>query len=201
MCQRPYSIRTRIKTSAGCLPWWHGHGVRDHIPLEQGLRLIPSLLRHASTSCQRPYSIRTRIKTERRNFLAEQGRVRDHIPLEQGLRPPTLRRRLTHVPVRDHIPLEQGLRLRFRQACAWVHARQRPYSIRTRIKTSPMTPVMMMSWRVRDHIPLEQGLRPTPRGWAPDGVSVRDHIPLEQGLRQGSQDYKEVLPRSETIFH
>ena len=60
--QRPYSIRTRIKTSASIL-------------------LRRSLMR------QRPYSIRTRIKTRcgrgRRDSLHE---VRDHIPLEQGLR-------------------------------------------------------------------------------------------------------------------
>ena len=37
-------------------------GVRDHIPLEQGLRPVPT---HGAWSYpgQRPYSIRTRIKT------------------------------------------------------------------------------------------------------------------------------------------
>ena len=61
--QRPYSIRTRIKTA--CAPC-HARTlvcVRDHIPLEQGLRLNEAKLEY------RP------------------GFVRDHIPLEQGLRP------------------------------------------------------------------------------------------------------------------
>ena len=62
--------------------------VRDHIPLEQGLRL------------ELPESV------DIYEFI-----VRDHIPLEQGLRRWT---RLASTPrntVRDHIPLEQGLRL------------------------------------------------------------------------------------------
>ena len=42
-CQRPYSIRTRIKTRSDD----RSHGrqiVRDHIPLEQGLRLVNPVL-------------------------------------------------------------------------------------------------------------------------------------------------------------
>ena len=39
------------------------HRVRDHIPLEQGLRLIPVYMEAVKGSGQRPYSIRTRIKT------------------------------------------------------------------------------------------------------------------------------------------
>ena len=38
-CQRPYSIRTRIKTVPGRISVG-ARGVRDHIPLEQGLRLL-----------------------------------------------------------------------------------------------------------------------------------------------------------------
>ena len=38
-------------------------GVRDHIPLEQGLRHLTSLAIIHLSVCQRPYSIRTRIKT------------------------------------------------------------------------------------------------------------------------------------------
>ena len=59
--QRPYSIRTRIKThianSVYCI-----FGVRDHIPLEQGLRRDTPALGAGIVE------------------------VRDHIPLEQGLR-------------------------------------------------------------------------------------------------------------------
>ena len=61
--QRPYSIRTRIKTPSRA-NIDAGSSVRDHIPLEQGLRHRE----HAPITgepCkgQRPYSIRTRIKT------------------------------------------------------------------------------------------------------------------------------------------
>ena len=37
--------------------------------------------------------------------------------------------------VRDHIPLEQGLRLYYSRVLGSRNYRQRPYSIRTRIKT------------------------------------------------------------------
>ena len=60
--------------------------------------------------------------------------VRDHIPLEQGLRPALFRMADKSRNVRDHIPLEQGLR----HGIAYEKVRdlsQRPYSIRTRIKT------------------------------------------------------------------
>ena len=61
--------------------------VRDHIPLEQGLRLG----RLDCDSCHES--------------------VRDHIPLEQGLRRELKPRSTRSYGVRDHIPLEQGLRL------------------------------------------------------------------------------------------
>ena len=61
MGQRPYSIRTRIKTNTKHVMDQLAE-VRDHIPLEQGLRL--SLL----------------------FLMIELTTVRDHIPLEQGLR-------------------------------------------------------------------------------------------------------------------
>ena len=87
--------------------------VRDHIPLEQGLR--PGLALTASTCLtgQRPYSIRTRIKTVPALLVMGDIHVRDHIPLEQGLRPDGFCRHLSSPPVRDHIPLEQGLRQSF----------------------------------------------------------------------------------------
>ena len=73
--------------------------VRDHIPLEQGLRLLITVLTSQRTG-QRPYSIRTRIKTA--------------------------------AVARD----------------AAVVAGQRPYSIRTRIKTknsSSASPMLYLS--------------------------------------------------------
>ena len=133
--QRPYSIRTRIKTLVISLNSAAPSQVRDHIPLEQGLRpdvLISvesnissqrpysirtriktvALSSHLSLRfCQRPYSIRTRIKTVHCDG-GQQRRldVRDHIPLEQGLRHIEVIHLHDCLPVRDHIPLEQGLR-------------------------------------------------------------------------------------------
>ena len=85
--------------------------VRDHIPLEQGLRLITS-------------------ETTWKFYI-----VRDHIPLEQGLRPSGSDPGTGSSEVRDHIPLEQGLRLTDIHDSSCCQLRQRPYSIRTRIKT------------------------------------------------------------------
>ena len=60
--------------------------------------------------------------------------------------------------VRDHIPLEQGLRPAVAATLARLAAGQRPYSIRTRIKTNNLSSDCLNPV-VRDHIPLEQGLR------------------------------------------
>ena len=84
--------------------------VRDHIPLEQGLRLTVRICRPRRDYGQRPYSIRTRIKTVFSTSAFNASRVRDHIPLEQGLRPIDPIETGIDIPVRDHIPLEQGLR-------------------------------------------------------------------------------------------
>ena len=175
-CQRPYSIRTRIKT-IGCgvkeIVW----KVRDHIPLEQGLR--PCVCYFVAPKVrQRPYSIRTRIKTSPKSAedVAE-NEVRDHIPLEQGLRPPV--------------------------SCHLVGGDlgQRPYSIRTRIKTH-VDPSLIHTFGVRDHIPLEQGLRLVPGILLVIGHGVRDHIPLEQGLRLSTLgNLRQPYDPSETIFH
>ena len=61
-CQRAYSIRTRIKTVLPLLLPSPRIPVREHIPLEQGLRLLIE-------------DVHGRIVY-----------VREHIPLEQGLR-------------------------------------------------------------------------------------------------------------------
>ena len=131
-CQRPYSIRTRIKTVI-LIPEYMRVGVRDHIPLEQGLRLQ----RKKGNSCP--------------------DRVRDHIPLEQGLRPMV-------IVCCDTLPGQRPYSIRTRiktvssaPLCSLLSG-QRPYSIRTRIKTAE--PVLLrLGLLVRDHIPLEQGLR------------------------------------------
>ena len=62
MSQRAYSIRTRIKTIFSFVDINTKILVREHIPLEQGLRLCYS---------------------QSRTYLVQ---VREHIPLEQGLR-------------------------------------------------------------------------------------------------------------------
>ena len=52
-----------------------------------------------------------------------------------------------------------------RQTAQNVGSCQRPYSIRTRIKTLHRGHGTPRTWRVRDHIPLEQGLRLTREAW------------------------------------
>ena len=108
--------------------------VRDHIPLQQGLRL----------KCI--------------DLVNRCHNVRDHIPLQQGLRPfAVLLLEGILLKVRDHIPLQQGLRLIPSLSVKEV-SRQRPYSITTRIKTCHWH-LLWRNYKVRDHIPLQQGLR------------------------------------------
>ena len=125
---------------------------------------------------QRPYSIRTRIKTSRDFILTSILPVRDHIPLEQGLRHALRDLNREQNAVRDHIPLEQGLRLKAAVMSLPPQCRQRPYSIRTRIKTGAVCQ--------SDY-----------------SGSVRDHIPLEQGLRHIAAGDTVTFSVSETIFH
>ena len=86
--------------------------VRDHIPLEQGLRLVTDAAVRAAPASQRPYSIRTRIKTIGISAV-------DNALTRQ--RPYSIR---TRIKTRDLEESSQSALL-----C------QRPYSIRTRIKT------------------------------------------------------------------
>ena len=115
--------------------------VRDHIPLEQGLRRLMPCPELSSVPGQRPYSIRTRIKTAREMLRRRMLRcqrpysIRTRIKTRGGDAEASLR-----AHVRDHIPLEQGLRQRGLQSDQEEHRGQRPYSIRTRIKTSQPEP-------------------------------------------------------------
>ena len=104
--------------------------------------------------------------------------------------------------VRDHIPLEQGLRRGRSPPRPQAHAGQRPYSIRTRIKTVHDVTQFVHNDAVRDHIPLEQGLRQRQNDLQNVLRNVRDHIPLEQGLRRAAMTNR-LAPAatSETIFH
>ena len=133
-CQRPSSITTRIKTF---VLWVNKFFVvRDHLPLQQGLRLL-LILKFANTQWrQRPSSITTRIKTvvcnvgalcvvgsgQRLSSITTRIKtqfvwlalldctVRDHLPLQQGLRRGEISIQIGFWDVRDHLPLQQGLR-------------------------------------------------------------------------------------------
>ena len=78
LSQRPYSIRTRIKTAGGVSYKTSADIVRDHIPLEQGLRQSILIANAIDLSCQRPYSIRTRIKTRRGTSCLSPGSQRPY---------------------------------------------------------------------------------------------------------------------------
>ena len=164
MCQRPYSIRTRIKTHRKGTVYRRHDQVRDHIPLEQGLRLGMVVILILPTIRQRPYSIRTRIKTApRRCTRRSQARQRPYSIRTRIKTAARRRKQRRPLRVRDHIPLEQGLRQDHKLPSYNLLMSQRPYSIRTRIKTSSVTSAESNT-NVRDHIPLEQGLRPA-RGY------------------------------------
>ena len=110
-CQRPYSIRTRIKTVSQSsvqqnIPGQRPYAIRTRIKTNW-CQWLPR-----RTAGQRPYSIRTRIKTITSLSICIEIRL-----------------------VRDHIPLEQGLRHALEGTEDYQEVRQRPYSIRTRIKT------------------------------------------------------------------
>ena len=111
--KRAYSIRTRIKTRLSAEKRHSFNGIREHIPLEQGLR---PFIKRSARSCFE--------------------RIREHIPLEQGLRP---RGWMTDPScnslIREHIPLEQGLRHPRSKPHSQKSIHKRAYSIRTRIKT------------------------------------------------------------------
>ena len=111
--------------------------VRDHIPLEQGLRRNSALGDHLSGDRVRDHiPLEQGLRLLRRSLRMPSHIVRDHIPLEQGLRHvPLLLTEHSAIGVRDHIPLEQGLRHNPTLSRYCYHSCQRPYSIRTRIKT------------------------------------------------------------------
>ena len=84
--------------------------VRDHLPLQQGLRPPIDTWRSAKLP------------------------VRDHLPLQQGLRQCTVQLLHRNRLVRDHLPLQQGLRLK-NWSFKIPTVRTRPSSTTTRIKT------------------------------------------------------------------
>ena len=138
--------------------------LRDHLPLEQGLRLPPLI------------------------DIANGLDLRDHLPLEQGLRHSEDSEEPEEpAELRDHLPLEQGLRPAGITSNELDLRAQRPSAIRTRIKTR-LNRLRDHFISLRDHLPLEQGLRPTnqpPTHRQSSGL--RDHLPLEQGLRHSEE--------------
>ena len=85
--------------------------VRDHIPLEQGLRLPTPKIVIQRFGCQRPYSIRTRIKTKKCKVIHTDPRCQRPYSIRTRIKTYLLTTALRKRLVRDHIPLEQGLRL------------------------------------------------------------------------------------------
>ena len=109
--------------------------------------------------------------------------VRDHIPLEQGLRPNQVKPHYWLPQVRDHIPLEQGLRQNKKNKREGFSC-QRPYSIRTRIKTMPTSAPRQRVPKCQRPYSIRTRIKTARAGLSkPPPPAVRDHIPLEQGLR------------------
>ena len=81
---------------------------------------------------------------------------------------------------------------------------RRPYSIKTRIKTSTLLLYSIaIVCELTDHIPLKQGLRPIQLRINERIRGLADHIPLKQGLRLYALDVGLVVGGlcSQTIFH
>ena len=127
-------------------------GVRDYLPLQQGLRRSKWLEIACSHSCQRLSSTTTRIKTileilfsytvtgqrlsstttRIKTYLNRSKQylslaVRDYLPLQQGLRRVQEYCYHFYEGVRDYLPLQQGLRLK--QLTAAIDIPQRSETI------------------------------------------------------------------------
>ena len=106
------------------------------------------------------------------------------------------------INVRDHIPLEQGLRLILLNIIVAQYMSQRPYSIRTRIKTIFPMNVDGVDCGVRDHIPLEQGLRPGGTNTIVDFLACQRPYSIRTRIKTANDTTVRIsFIRSETIFH
>ena len=133
---RAYSITTRIETRVLYNQIKEDTCLREHIPLQQGLRpMSPPRNTDFPLCAPRAYSITTRIETIIISAKRFNALLREHIPLQQGLRLALFGLSQTEKYIlREHIPLQQGLR--------------------------PFSSQCMRSIRLlREHIPLQQGLR------------------------------------------
>ena len=109
----------------------------EHLPLEQGLRLILICINLHGCCSRRASSIRTRIKTQDQWLVLDQlGQLVEHLPLEQGLRQLNIELvTIKATQLVEHLPLEQGLRLSLSLTSEMTQGSRRASSIRTRIKT------------------------------------------------------------------
>ena len=133
---RPLSTTTRIKTCLNSVNYSWNLKVRDHCPLQQGLRLLLQCL-ESSSKGTRPLSTTTRIKTNwlivKRTLLTSTRPLSTTTRIKTCL--PTCNQPKT--AVRDHCPLQQGLRLLSPNLLAHYSISTRPLSTTTRIKTFP----------------------------------------------------------------
>ena len=139
--------------------------LREHIPLQQGLRLLVTYFNDYKWVSQRAYSTTTRIKTTcDKIFLSLVQRA------QRAYSTTTRIKTLVHSllfklrDLREHIPLQQGLRPLLKYFVIICLFSQRAYSTTTRIKTVLSTSIAWAFLILREHIPLQQGLRHNLRG-------------------------------------
>ena len=114
--------------------------VADHIPLKQGLRPPPRTSVDFVTIVADHIPLKQGLRRgylDSERFVHQQ--VADHIPLKQGLRPLCFFSSWYADSVADHIPLKQGLRQCKNCTKHRRNKSRRPYSIKTRIKTFPVS--------------------------------------------------------------
>ena len=173
--------------------------VRDHLPLQQGLRPRTPALQMLLRQGQRPSSITTRIKTWPVSTDSPRRTVRDHLPLQQGLRLAAARAAASAVVVRDHLPLQQGLRL-YILASSTSACRQRPSSITTRIKTVSFNAATVRHWS--ETIFTENLLRhDNAQASLALFIWLKRRFPLQQGLRLYVSITEEVVESVRDHFH
>ena len=108
--QRLSSTTTRIKTIIRSCKNVVFIGVRDYLPLQQGLRLS-HVDYFASAGVVRDYlPLQQGLRLRCHHLLWHPCMVRDYLPLQQGLRPVNHFPKDNHLQVRDYLPLQQGLR-------------------------------------------------------------------------------------------
>ena len=173
---RAYSITTRIETLLPA-PFECELQLREHIPLQQGLRLRGCLWSSLDTLSPRAYSITTRIETRLELLLFCTLDVHSESIFHYNKDwDPSFPLSMSSCRLREHIPLQQGLRLWSAPSNA-LSKSPRAYSITTRIETARSAPSSAGSY--------------APRAYS---ITTRIETPFQCGL---------VCPErlSESIFH